>query len=219
MNGEAVSLVEGEKDMVQTYLNILKPVEPVSMYIDEETKTVDFALEEDDIERVSGKTGLNKSLLEDLIGMKINLLTEEEFEAKQDNNLSAVVEMFEKEMNVDQELAEILVELGFEDVSSVAFAPRHVFFEVEGMDDELVTAIQSAAREAVEKLENEEDEKSGLKELKSVDSLTLQKLKAAGVKTRDDLAELSVLELLDVLDVSESKASEMIMEARESWFA
>jgi N utilization substance protein A len=219
MNGEAVSLVEGEKDMVQTYLNILKPVEPVSMYIDEETKTVDFALEEDDIERVSGKTGLNKSLLEDLIGMKINLLTEEEFEAKQDNNLSAVVEMFEKEMNVDQELAEILVELGFEDVSSVAFAPKHVFFEVEGIDDELVTAIQSAAREAVKKLENEEDEKSGLKELKSVDSLTLQKLKAAGVKTRDDLAELSVLELLDVLDVSESKASEMIMEARESWFA
>lgn len=218
MNGEGVSLVEGDKDDVQTYLNILKPVEPISMYIDEESKSIDFALEENDIERVKGKTGLNKALLEELVGMEINLLTEEEFETKQNSNLSAVVSMFERELNVDEELAEILVELGFEDVSSVAFAPKRVFFEVDGIDEELVNAIQETARASVEKLEAEEDEKSGLKDLKSIDEVTLRKLKNAGIRDRDALGELSTLELLDLLQVDEKKASEMIMEAREIWF-
>ena len=217
MNGEPVSLVEGDKDNVQMYLNTLKPIVPLSIYIDEENKSIDYALEENEIERVRGKNGLNKSLLETLVGMKINLLTEEEFESSQNDSFTKLVSLFEKELNVDEDLASDLVNLGLEDLDSVAFAPKHVFLGLDGIDDEIIQAIQDAAKVAIERLESEEINKGGLKDLKSMNDEILNKLTNVGIRDRDSLGDLSKLELLDLLKVDDEKASELIMEAREYW--
>lgn len=218
MNGESIELFEAKKDNIETYLNVLKPAEPISIYINDEESYIDVALSEEDIQRINGKTGLRFELIKDLIGMDLYLMTEDEFNKKQNQNVESIIDNFIELLNIDEDFAVALVEEGFEDLTSIAYAPEHILLQIEGIDNEVVKLLQSQAKQALSQEIDEKYEKSGLNKFENFNKNVYEDLLKSGVETKEDLAELSVYELLDIVKMEEEEAAKLIMEARKDWF-
>ncbi|MGY6553987.1 MAG: transcription termination factor NusA [Wenzhouxiangella sp.] len=223
--GERVDIILWDDNPAQFVINAMAPAEVHSIVVDEDSNSMDIAVEEDNLSQAIGRGGQNVRLASELTGWQLNVMTVEQAEQKSESESRTVLEMFMSKLDVDEELASILVAEGFTNVEEVAYVPESELLAVEEFDEGIVAELRQRARDALltqmiaseEKLEEHRPEQD-LLELEGMTDSIAFRLAEKGVRTRDDLAECAVDELEDVKGLAPELAAELIMKARAHWF-
>ncbi|XQU70353.1 Transcription antitermination factor NusA, contains S1 and KH domains [Cupriavidus sp. H18C1] len=223
IGGEAVDIVLWSEDPAQFVIGALAPAQVQSIVVDEEKHSMDVVVDEENLAVAIGRSGQNVRLASELTGWQINIMTQEESAQKQAEESEVVRRLFMSKLDVDQEVADILIEEGFSSLEEVAYVPISEMMEIEAFDEDTVNELRNRARDALLTMELAREEKveSVSQDLRSLDGLTpelIGKLAEGDIHTRDDLAELAVDELVEMTGVSEEEAKALIMKAREHWF-
>lgn len=223
LNGERIDIVLWSPDTAQFIINALSPATVTRILIDEDNHSVDVMVAEDQLAMAIGRGGQNVRLAADLTGWNLNIMTPEEAQARESASDHALIELFTGSLNIDESVAEILVEEGFMALEEVAYVPVEEMLEIEEFDEALVGQLRSRAREAIEEQAAKNaaiiaSADENLKNLAGLDETMLLDLLAAGITTRDDLAELSTDELIEIAGVDGETARQVIMAARAHWF-
>jgi N utilization substance protein A len=185
---------------------------------------MDVVVDEENLAIAIGRSGQNVRLASELTGWTINLMTQEESTKKQEEEGSRVKTLFMERLDVDEEVADILIQEGFSTLEEVAYVPINEMMEIESFDENTVNELRSRARNAllVQAIASEESLEGvdpKMLELEGMDPQLAAKLAKGGIKTRDDLADLAVDELSEMTGMEEEKAKGLIMAARAHWFA
>ena len=223
LSGERVDIVLWSADPAQFVIGALAPAEVSSIVVDEERHAMDVVVDEANLAIAIGRGGQNVRLASELTGWTINLMTEEESREKQEQESSGIRSLFMARLDVDEEVADILIQEGFSTLEEVAYVPLAEMLEIDAFDEATVNELRERARnvlltEAIvdeEQLEGVEDE---LLHLDSMDKHLAAKLARHGVKTRDDLGDLAVDELTEMIGIDEEQAKILITQARAHWF-
>ncbi|WP_284335284.1 transcription termination factor NusA [Comamonas sp. NoAH] len=221
--GERVDIVLWSEDPAQFVIGALAPANVSSIVVDEEKHAMDVVVDEENLAIAIGRGGQNVRLASDLTGWKINIMDAAESAQKQAEETDSARKLFMEKLDVDEELAGILVEEGFSSLEEVAYVPLAEMLEIEAFDEETVTELRARAKDALLTMEIAQEESvSGVsQELRDLEGLTpelVAKLAAGGVLTRDDLADLAIDELTELTGQTEDEAKALIMKAREHWF-
>ena len=225
--GERIDIVLWDENPAQLTINAMAPAEVASIVLDEETHSMDIAVTESNLAQAIGRGGQNVRLASDLCGWSLNIMTEEEAAQKLEEEASKFVGEFIEYLAVDDDVAEVLVEEGFTTLEEVAYVPMEEMLAIEGFDEEIVNELRNRAKDALltKAIASEEafgDAKPAddLLEMRTMTRELAFQLANSEVVTMEDLAELAVPELLDIVsDLSEDEAAQLIMIAREPWFA
>jgi len=222
--GERVDIVLWSDDPAKFVIGALAPADVASIIVDEEKHAMDVVVNEENLAIAIGRSGQNVRLASELTGWQINLMTEEESQRKIEEEAAGVRSLFTEKLDVDADLADLLIQEGFSTLEEVAYVPINEMLEIEGLDEATVNELRSRAKDAllVEQIRNEERVEGVQKELLDLDGMDADlaaKLAQAGVKTRDDLADLAVDDLLEISGIEAERARSLIMKAREHWFA
>ncbi|MBV1775029.1 transcription termination factor NusA [Burkholderiaceae bacterium DAT-1] len=221
--GERVDIVLWSHDPAQFVIGALAPAEVVKIMVDEDKHSMDVVVDEDNLAMAIGRGGQNVRLASELTGWDLNIMTVEEAEKKHEAEFARVRELFISALDVDDEVADILVAEGFSTLEEVAYVPIHEMLEIDGFDEDLVNELRSRARDSLltQAIVKEEAVEHGAGELLTLDGMTPQiaaELASRGVLTRDDLAELAVDELVEYAGIEAEAAKQLIMTARAHWF-
>jgi len=223
IGGEAVDIVLWSEDPAQFVIGALAPAQVQSIVVDEEKHCMDVVVDEENLAVAIGRSGQNVRLASELTGWQINIMTQEESAQKQAEESEVVRKLFMAKLDVDEEVADILIEEGFSTLEEVAYVPISEMMEIEAFDEDTVNELRNRARDALLTMELAREEKveEVSQDLRSLDGLTpelIGKLAEGNIHTRDDLAELAVDELVELAGVSDEEAKALIMKAREHWF-
>ena len=223
--GERVDIVLFDVNAAQFVLNALSPAKVVSITMDEETHAMDVAVAEDQLSIAIGRGGQNVRLASELTGWELNLMTEEQAAEKQEAEIGILRQMFVDKLDLDQSVADILVQEGFTSVEEIAFVPVGELLGIEEFDEELVQELRSRAQNVLLTQEISREEQLGDAEpaddLLEVDGMSRRlayQLAAHGIVTREDLADQAVADLLEIEGFDEALAGQLIMAARAAWF-
>ena len=222
--GERVDIILWDENPAQYVINAMSPAEVVSIVMDEDARSMDVAVGEDQLSQAIGRGGQNVRLASQLTGWTLNVMTEAQAEEKHEVENDRLIRHFMEEMDVDEEIARIFVEEGFTTVEEVAYVPIEELLAIEEFDDDLVEALRSRAQDILLTREIASEEHGGgppsedLLETEGMDPLLAEKLASSGVRTRDDLADLATDELMELAGIDETRAGELIMTARAAWF-
>jgi N utilization substance protein A len=222
--GERVDIVLWSEDPAQFVIGALAPANVSSIVVDEDKHSMDVVVDEDNLALAIGTGGRNVRLASELTGWQINIMTAEESAQKAETERTSVRELFMSKLDVDQEVADILIDEGFTSVEEVAYVPLNEMLEIQAFDEDTVNELRNRARnvlltEAIVTEEKIEQTAEDLLTLEGMDKALAAKLADAGVHTRDDLGELAVDELVEATGVDEERAKSLIMAARAHWFA
>ncbi|NWG30988.1 MAG: transcription termination/antitermination protein NusA [Rhodocyclaceae bacterium] len=222
--GERVDIVLWSPDPAQFVIGALAPAEVRSIVVDEEKHSMDVVVDEDNLAIAIGRGGQNVRLASELTGWTINLMTVEESQEKQEKETASIRQLFMDKLDVDQDVADILVQEGFSTLEEVAYVPLAEMLEIEAFDEATVNELRERARNVLltEAIANEEElEKvsADLLELEGMDKPLAAKLARHGVHNRDELADLAVDELMEMTGIDEARAKSLITVARAHWFA
>src|SRR5919112_949293 len=222
--GERVDIVLWSADPAQFVIGALAPAEVSSIVVDEEKHAMDVVVDEENLAVAIGRSGQNVRLASELTGWQINLMTEEESTKKQQEESGRIKQHFMEKLDVDEEVANILIEEGFSTMEEIAYVPITELNEIEAFDEDTVNELRNRARNAllVAAIANEEKVEGVDPELLKLEGMTTQlaaKLSEGAVKTRDDLADLAVDELAEMTGLEAERAKKLIMAARAHWFA
>lgn len=226
LGNERVDIVLWDDNPAQLVINSMAPADVASIVVDEETNSMDVAVAQDALAMAIGRGGQNVRLASELTGWELNVMTEEEAAEKHESEVGSVLEIFVQHLDVEEDMAEVLVEEGFTTLEEVAYVPVDEMLEIDGFDEEIVTELRARAKDALlnlalaseEKLDNAEPA-DDLLEMDGMEKHLAYLLAARGVVTMEDLAEQSVEELLDIEGIDEERAAQLIMTARAPWFA
>jgi len=222
--GERVDIVLWSADPAQFVIGALAPAEVSSILVDEDRHAMDVVVDEENLAVAIGRNGQNVRLASELTGWTINLMTEQDAQKKNDEESAALRALFTEKLDVDEDVANILIQEGFSTLEEVAYVPIQEMMEIEGFDESTVNELRSRARDAllVQAIASEEQAENAapdLRSLEGMDSELAAKLAQAGIKTRDDLGDLAVDDLLEITGIDTERAKALIMKAREHWFA
>lgn len=224
--GERVDIILWDQDPARFAINAMAPAEVVSIVVDEDAHSMDIAVEEDQLSQAIGRSGQNVRLASQLTGWELNVMSAADADQKAESEMGVLIETFMKELDVDEDVALILAQEGFSSLDEVAYVPEQEMLDIEEFDADIVAELRSRARDVLltRAIANEEQLESvspgqALNELPGVSASLLETFVSQGIMTVDDLAELSVDELVEAGNIDEKKAAELIMKARESWFA
>ena len=222
LGGEAVDIVIWDESPAQFVMNALSPAVINSIVVDEDQHAMEVVVDEENLAIAIGRSGQNVRLASQLTGWQINVLSQEESAAKSEQENQGILELFTSKLDVDQEVAEILIEEGFTSLEEVAYVPVAEMLEIEAFDEEIVEELRSRARAAIltEAIVQEEKASTApdLMQLEGMTTALAAQLADNQIMTRDDLADLAVDELMEMTSLQESQASALIMKAREHWF-
>ena len=224
--GERIDIVPWDDNPAQLTVNALEPAEVASIVVEEETQTMDVAVTEDNLAQAIGRGGQNVRLASDLSGWTLNIMTVEEAEQKSQEEASQFMQEFMDALEVDEDVAAVLVEEGFTTLEEIAYVPIEEMTAIEGFDEEIVEELRNRAKDALltkaiasEELLDDNQPADDLLNMEGMDRQLAFKLAANGVVTMEDLAELAVPDLTDIEpEVSDERAAELIMTARAPWF-
>ena len=224
--GERIDIVPWDDDPAQLTVNAMTPAEVVAIVLDEETRSMDIAVTEDNLAQAIGRGGQNVRLASDLTGWTINIMTEEEAAAKQEEEALKYMEEFKEALSVDEDVAGVLVEEGFTTLDEIAYVPIEEMMAIDGFDEEIVQELRNRAKDALltKAIAGEEllGEKSPAEDLLDMDGMERRlafELASHDVITMEDLAELAVPDLLEIVpEMDEEIAGALIMTARAPWF-
>ena len=224
LGGENVDIVLWSDDPAQFVIGALAPANVSSIVVDEEKHSMDVVVDEENLAIAIGRAGQNVRLASELTGWQINLMSAEESAEKSVAETAHVRQLFVEKLDVDEEVADILVQEGFASLEEVAYVPIAEMLEIPSFDEETVNELRNRARNALltEAIVNEEKIEKTAEDLLSLEGMDRElaaKLAGGNVFTRDDLAELAVDELTDLTGVDDERAKALIMKAREHWFA
>lgn len=224
--GERVDIILWDENPAQFVINAMSPAEVTSIVVDEDSHTMNIAVEEDKLAMAIGRGGQNVRLASELTGWELNVMTEKEAEERSDEENHKLLAEFKEKLDVDEEVAGILVAEGFSTIEEVAYVPEAELNSIEEFDADMVNELRNRARDYLltqaimqeEVLETRQPAED-LLQMEGMDENTAMQLAAIGVCTMEDLAEQSVDELMVTEGMDEARASALIMKAREPWFA
>jgi N utilization substance protein A len=224
LNGERVDIVLWSPDPAQFVINALSPAEVNSIVVDEEKHAMDVVVEPEQVEIAIGRYGQNVRLAAELSGWTINILSVEEAEQKHEQESSGLIRMFMEKLDVDEDVAQVLVEEGFTSLEEVAYVPLAEMLEIEAYDEDTVNELRVRARDALltDAIVREEQVESAAADLMSVagmDEDTAALLTSKGIQNAEDLADLAVDELIELIAMDEERAKALIMTARAPMLA
>ncbi|WP_153112138.1 transcription termination factor NusA [Propionivibrio limicola] len=223
LGGERVDIVLWSADPAQFVVGALAPAEVLSVVVDEDKHSMDVVVDESNLAVAIGRGGQNVRLASELSGWTINLMTEEESQTRLEAESAAVRVLFMEKLDVDEEVANILIEEGFSTLEEVAYVPLHEMMEIESFDEATVQELRERARnvlltEAIATEEQIGEVSEDMLSLAGMDKQLAGKLAANGIKTRDELADLAIDELTEMTGIDAERAKELITTARAHWF-
>ncbi|HOI50992.1 MAG TPA: transcription termination factor NusA, partial [Azonexus sp.] len=223
IGGENIDIVLWSADPAQFVIGALSPAEVTSIVVDEEKHAMDVVVDEDNLAIAIGRSGQNVRLASELTGWTINLMTQDESAKRAEAEYAVTRVMFMEKLDIDEELADLLIEEGFSTLEEVAYVPLAEMLEIDGLDEDIVNELRNRARNVLltEAIATEEKLESVAEDLIGLEGMTKElaaKLAEHNIKTRDDLAELAVDELLEIAGIDEARAKELILKARAHWF-
>jgi N utilization substance protein A len=223
--GERVDIILWDDNPAQFVVNAMSPAEVVSIVVDEDSHTMDIAVDEDKLSQAIGRGGQNIRLASELSGWELNVMTAADADEKSESEQRVLIELFSKQLDVDEEVGLILVQEGFSTIEEVAYVPASELVEIEEFDEDIVEELRSRARDVLltQAIVQEEkiDEAEPAEDLLSLDGMEKSLafiLASKGVVTREDLAELATDDLLDLNEMDPEEAAALIMKARAHWF-
>ena len=223
LSGERVDIILYDENPAQYVINAMSPAEVLSIVVDEESGSMDVAVAEEQLSQAIGRGGQNVRLASQLSGWELNVMTEEQAEAKIEAEAEGVLSVFMEQLDVDEEVASILIQEGFASLEEVAYVPENEMLAVEEFDEDIVKELQARARDVMltREIANEEGGSTPSEDLLNLDGMRADLahiLARGGVATREDLADQSVADLTDIADIDPTFAGELIMTARAIWF-
>ncbi len=226
ISGERIDIILWDENPAQYVINAMAPAEVKSIVVDEEEQSMDIAVEEDNLSKAIGRGGQNVRLASELTGWRLNVMSEEEIERKREEETGKLVQQFMEGLDIDEDLATVLVDAGFTTVEEIAYVPAAELEQIEGFDEDLVEALRNRARDAMliqliakEEVLEEHKPAEDLLALEGMDQNLAYALAAKGIISQEDLAEQSIDELMEIEGMDETRAGELIMAARAPWFA
>jgi len=225
LGGERVDIVLWDDNPAQFVINAMAPAEVAAIIVDEDAHAMDVAVAEDNLAQAIGRGGQNVRLASQLTGWTLNVMTEADIQAKQQAETGDILRSFIEELEVDEELAQVLVEEGFTSLEEIAYVPMEEMLGIEGFDEEIVNELRMRAKDRLltkaiateEKLADAQPAED-LLSLEGMDKELAVELAMRGVVNREDLAEQSIDDLLDIDGMDEERAGKLIMAARAHWF-
>lgn len=226
LSGERIDIVLWDDNPAQFVINAMAPADVASIVVDEDKHTMDIAVEAGNLAQAIGRNGQNVRLASQLSGWELNVMTVEDLQAKHQAEAHAAIDIFTRNLDIDEEFAEVLVEEGFSSLEELAYVPINELLEIQGLDEDTVEALRERAKNALTTLALAQEENRGagvpaedLLGLPELERDMAFKLAARGVCTLEDLAEQGVDDLSDIEGLSSEKAGELIMAARNiCWF-
>ena len=221
--GERVDIALWSIEPAQFVINAMAPAEISSIMVDEDKKSMDLVVSEDQLAQAIGRNGQNIRLATELTGWELNILSEEESDQKTKDEYTNVSQLFIEKLDVDADIADILVHEGFSTLEEIAYVPIDELIQIEAFDEDTVNELRSRASAVIlkEAISNEEKIQSPADDLLNMDGMdsdTAKLLASKSIITMEDLAELAADELLDIVKMDEERAKELIMTARAPWF-
>jgi N utilization substance protein A len=221
--GERVDIILWSEDPATYVINALAPAEVSSIVVDEEKHSMDVVVEEENLAQAIGRGGQNVRLASEMTGWELNIMTVEQSNEKHAEEFSKVRAMFMEKLDVDEEVADILVQEGFNTLEEVAYVPLEEMLEIESFDEATVNELRSRARNSLltAAIANEEKVEHGIEDLLKLDGMdeqTARTLTVKGVTTQEQLADLDVDELVEITGMDGERANALIMAARAPWF-
>jgi N utilization substance protein A len=223
--GERVDIIPHDENPAQFVINAMSPAEVQSIVVDEDSHSMDIAVAEEKLSQAIGRGGQNIRLASQLTGWELNVMTESDAEAKSESEARSLVETFMKQLDVDENVANILVQEGFSTVEEVAYVPAAELAAIEEFDEDIVKELRNRARDVLltQAIVSEEslDQSMPAEDLLTLDGMKPDlalALARRGVRTRDELAEQAVDDLADIEGLSAEEAGRLIMKARQHWF-
>jgi len=226
LNGERVDIILWNENPAQFVINAMSPADVVSIVVDEDTHSMTVAVSEDNLSQAIGRGGQNVRLASELTGWELNVMNEADASAQSEAEAREMTERFMQQLDVDEEVASILVQEGFSTLDEVAYVPIAEMLEIEEFDQEIVEALRERAKEvlltqaiAQEEVFSDVQPSEDLLTMEGMDRTLAFQLAGRGVGTMEDLAEQSVDELMEIEGMDEERAAQLIMTARAPWFA
>jgi len=221
--GERVDIVLWSIEPAQFVINAMSPAEVSSIVVDEDAHSMDIVVEEEQLALAIGRNGQNVRLASELTGWTLNILTVDQAAQKNHAEFAGVSQLFIDKLDVDAEVAEILVQEGFSTLEEIAYVPLAEMNQIEAFDEATIEELRKRARaalltEAIAKEEKVEEAADDLLTMEGMDDETAHLLASKGIPTMDDLAELAVDELVDLTNMDAERAKTLIMTARAPWF-
>ena len=221
LGNERIDIIIYDDNPAQLVINALSPAKVESIVMDEDSRSMDIAVNEDNLALAIGSRGQNIRLASKLVGWDLNIISNEEAEAKIKVDETEFLAKIIDSLEVSDEIAEKITSLGMSSFDDIAYADDNLFNEFIESSEEIAriksSAEDAALLEAMGAVTEEEDNIESLSDLKLSEE-NIQLLSNKGVKNKDDLAELSIDELKEIIEISDDEASKMIMKAREHWF-
>jgi transcription termination/antitermination protein NusA len=223
IGGENIDIVLWSADPAQFVIGALAPAEVSSIVVDEDKHAMDVVVDEDNLAIAIGRGGQNVRLASELTGWAINLMTKDESSKKSEAEFAVTRLTFMEKLDIDEELADLLIDEGFSSLEEVAYVPLAEMLEINGLDEEIVNELRNRARNVLltEAIVTEEQLEGVADDLLNLEGMTRElaaRLSNKGVKTREDLAELAVDEVVEMTGIDEERAKEIILKARAHWF-
>ncbi|MDO6460815.1 transcription termination factor NusA [Granulosicoccaceae sp. 1_MG-2023] len=225
LGGERIDIILWDENPAQFVINAMAPAEVKSIVVDEDSHSMNIAVEASKLSLAIGRGGQNIRLASELTQWELNVMDEESAEQRRESEAREYVELFMAQLDVDEEVAQILVQEGFISVEEVAYVPYQELLDIEEFDEDIVNELRSRAQDALltKAIASEEEIDGGapeeaLRTLEGMDDTLAFAVAAKGVKSLDDFAELSVDELMEFEGMDEERAGKLIMKAREHWF-
>ena len=222
---ERIDIILWNDNPAQLVINSMSPAEVASIIVEEDSHTMDIAVEEENLAQAIGRNGQNVRLSSELTGWTINVMSEEDAAAKQQQEASSFIELFMQALEVDDEVAEVLVQEGFTSLEEIAYVPLDEILVIEGFDEEIANDLRNRAKDALltQAIASQEDLSSAniaddLLNMEGMDNVLALELSKKGILSMEDLAEQSIDELNDIESIDEERAGKLIMTARAPWF-
>ncbi len=223
--GERIDIILWDENPAQFVINAMSPAVTLSIVVDEESNSMDIAVEEEKLSQAIGRGGQNVKLASELTGWELNVMTEGQAEEKNEGEMKVLQQLFMDQLDVDEEVAAILVQEGFSTVDEIAYVPPKELLEVEEFDEQMVDELRGRARDALLTQAisgGGEDNAEPAEDLLGMENMTRElayELEPKRDITIEDLSEQAVDDISDIEGLTEEKAGELIMEARAPWFA
>jgi len=225
LGNERIDIVLWDDNPAQYVINAMAPAEIESIVVDEETGSMDLAVSSDNLAQAIGRGGQNVRLASDLTSWQINVMSVDEWNEKQEAETGSSIHVFIEHLDVDEDVAGVLVEEGFTSLEEVAYVPMDEFLSIEGFDEGIATELRDRAKDALLTQALASEEKAGnlepqedLLTMEGMDDSLAKILASRGIASMEDLAEQSVDELMDIEGMSDERAGALILKAREPWF-
>ena len=223
--GERIDIILWDENPAQYVINAMSPAVTLSIVVDEESNSMDIAVEEEKLSQAIGRGGQNVKLASELTGWTLNVMTESQAEEKSEGEMRELQQLFMEKLDVDEEVAAILVQEGFSTVDEIAYVPPKELLEVEEFDEQIVDELRGRARDALltQAISGESDEiaepAEDLLNMEGMNRDLAYELAARKIISMEDLAEQAIDDIADIEGLDDEQAGALIMQARAPWFA